>query len=131
MTDLNPAQKMDYLVTSIETMMQGSGEKSDLTLTDIKDAVTGAVTEAVTEALIKDRAALAQEHKHGMSDPECPGCSAVVEESLDGARKEIVTYYAGIPGVTKLTEIWEEQQAYRRELKARGEDPNQELVTII
>ena len=77
------------------------------------------------------KAAAIEEHKHGMSDPNCPGCNAEVQKSLDAAQLEIVNYYAGIPGVKKLQEIWEEQQAYRRELKARGEDPNQELVTII
>ena len=76
-------------------------------------------------------AAIEEVHKHGMSDPECPGCIEVVRESLENERKKVVAYYEAIPGVTQLREIWEEQQAFRRELKARGEDPNQELVTII
>ena len=121
---------MNSLETITETLVKMGQEISSYSgsLAELETAASGA---SAAVSALQDKAVLAQEHKHGVADPACPGCSAVVEESLDGARKEVVTYYHGIPGVTKLQEIWEEQQAFRRELKAKGEDPDQEIVTII
>jgi len=71
-------------------------------------------------------AAIEEVHKHGMSDPECPGCLEVVRKSLNAveqkARDETTAYYEAIPGVTQLRETWQR-------LKAEGKDP-EELITI-
>ena len=72
-------------------------------------------------------AAIEEVHKHGMSDPECPGCIEVVRQTLNTveqkARDEIAAFYEEIPGVTQLRETWER-------LKAEGKDTEQELITI-
>ena len=79
-------------------------------------------------------AAIEEAHNHGMSDPECAGCIEVVRESLNTveqkARDETAAYYERIPGVTKLRELWEDQQKVRKQLKAEGKDPQQDFITI-
>jgi len=58
------------------------------------------------------KAAAIEEHKHGMSDPQCPGCNTIVRNSLADAEKKgadkIVAYYEAIPGVEHLRKEYED-----------------------
>jgi len=58
------------------------------------------------------KAAAIEEHRHGMSDPECPGCITIVRDSLADAEKKgverTVAEYESIPGIKNLWEAWEE-----------------------
>jgi len=68
-----------------------------------------------------------EEHKHGMSDPECPGCILLVSETLRVAEQkgaeEMARRYEAIPGVTKLREIHEQ-------VVAEGKNREEDLITI-
>jgi len=83
--------------------------------------------EVASSVIDKMRAAAIESHKHGMSDPECPGCIDVVGDSLAAAEKKgvdkTVAYYESIPGVKKLKETWES-------LKAEA-NPAENLINII
>jgi len=68
-----------------------------------------------------------EEHRHGMSDPECAGCIELVSETLRDERQkgidETVAYYEAIPGVKHLRETYQQ-------LLAAGKDPEEELIHI-
>lgn len=68
-----------------------------------------------------------EDHRHGMSDPECPGCIELVSETLRAAEQKgvdkTVAYYEGIPGVTKLREMQEHN-------KANGKGPEQGITIV-
>jgi len=69
----------------------------------------------------------AEDHRHGMSDPECPGCIEVVTDTLRAAEQKgidrTVAYYEEIPGVKQLRETWER-------LQAEAEDTEKDMITI-
>jgi len=83
--------------------------------------------ERASSLIDKVKAAAIENHKHGMSDPECPGCIDVVRQSLASAEQKgvdkTVAYYDNIPGVKGLRETWEE-------LKAERQDPEENMITI-
>jgi len=60
------------------------------------------------------KAAAIEEHKHGMSDPECPGCITIVRNSLADAEQKgvdrTVAFYEAIPGIKNLREHWQEKK---------------------
>jgi len=61
------------------------------------------------------RSSAIEAHKHGMSDPHCPGCNEVVRRSLNAAKQEGIDettkYFEGIPGVKQLVETYERIKA--------------------
>ncbi len=73
------------------------------------------------------KAAAIENHSHGMSDPECPGCIQVVRETLNAAEQKgvdkTVAYYHNIPGVKSLWETWEQ-------VKAEHQDEEEGMITI-
>ena len=82
--------------------------------------------EQASSLIDRVKAAAIEDHSHGMSDPECPGCIEAVRQSLNIAeqngRDEMAAYYEDIPGVTQLRETWEQ-------LQAKG-DPETNMITI-
>ena len=73
------------------------------------------------------KAAAIENHKHGMSNPECHGCIEVVRRSLASAEQKgvdkTVAYYDNIPGVKGLRETWEQ-------VKEERENSEERMITI-
>jgi len=71
------------------------------------------------------QAAAIEAHRHGVADPDCPGCIEVVSRSLNDAEQQgvakTVSYYEEIPGVKEQVELYETVKANT----AKG------LVTVI
>ncbi len=84
--------------------------------------------ERASSLIDKVKVAAIEDHKHGMSDPECPRCIEVVRESLIAVEQKgvdkTVAYYDNIPGVKLLRETWEE-------LEAERQAPEERMITIV
>lgn len=96
--------------------------------------------EKVSSLVDQMKAAAIEDHKHGMSDPECPGCITIVRESLNAAEQKgvarMVAYYEAIPRVTAQRVQWEEIKAHissdeeREQLRAAIESDEKYLAVV-
>jgi len=126
---LSGHQRMKHSTSTGEYRAEFRPSNEQALLVDIQEQL-GRLEELERASTLIDQvkaAAIDEVHKHGMSDPECPGCMEVVRRSLNtveqNARDEMAAFYEEIPGVTQLRETWER-------LKAEGKDTEQQLITV-
>jgi len=126
---LSGHQRMKHNASTDEYRAEFRPSNEQALLVDIQEQL-GRLEELERASTLIDQvkaAAIDEVHKHGMSDPECPGCIEVVRKTLNAveqkARDETTAYYEAIPGVTQLRETWQR-------LQAEGEDTEQQLITI-
>jgi len=119
---LSGHHRMKHSANSGQNSPENRPSNEQALLQDIQEQL-GRLEELERASTLIDQvkaAAIDEVHKHGMSDPECPGCLEVVRKSLNAveqnARDETTAYYEAIPGVKRL--------------KAEGKDTEQQLITI-
>jgi len=123
---LSGHQRMKHSTSTGEYRAENRPSNEKELLQDIQEQL-GRLEELERASTLIDQvksAAIDEVHKHGMSDPECPGCLEVVRQSLNAVERNArAAFYEEIPGVTQLRETWER-------LKAEGKDTEQQLITI-